>query len=1244
MATPVKLLAEYIDLPKAVHKTDFVVTLTTGIADPERTIKEYEPTPQLVTCFDSALSLVAASVRDRKSRSAFLHGSFGSGKSHFMAILDLLLDGNPQARSIPQLGPVVAKHNADLQGRKILVVPFHFVGKESMEQVVLGGYVSHIATKHPEAPAPGVYVGDQLIDGAVTQRAEFGDTAFFASLSKAKGSNDGWGELGGSWDATRFDAAVAAPAGSIDRAQLVSALLDTIFSVTKGMAEATASGYVSFEQGLEVISTHAKALGYDALVFFCDELVLWLASRIAERDFVGRESQKLAKLVDADHAKRPLPIVSFIARQRDLRELVGDHNVGSEQQAVSDALRFWEGRFDTITLEDRNLPLIAQKRLLRPRSEAASLAIDEVFAKVRQTTETRGEFDVLLTDTASADDFRKLYPFSPALVDALVALSGAMQRERTALKAMAQLLSDQRNTLELGQLVPAGDLFDVMAQGEEPLSPTMANQFRAAKKLWAEQFVPMLARTHALTEQQIFDLPGSVAVGHVAGTDARLIKTLLIAALVPEVAPLRNLTVSRLTALNSGTVKGFVTGAERKTVLGKVRDWAAEIGELRVGDDDHNPTVSLQLTGIDVASIIDSVRSIDNRDLRRHHLRDLLSKEMGLTAPNLMGAVVEVEWRGTKRKAEVVFANVRDVEKTPDALFTASEFPKIVIDYPFDDDPSETPYGDHARVEGFLGSQNSQWTMCWLPNFFTETLKKQFGDCVVLDYLLKGSTFDTNAGHLSPADRDVARTQLKGQLDALTGRVLAAARQAYGLVRPEGNLVEEVLASHEQFSSLHPSMVISPPAAPTLRGAIEAIAGDMWKHHAPKHPQYSALVTRPELVHTLDIVRRATQEPNGRLDNIDRNLRAELQKIVPALQLGVMGDAHFVVGQHWKDHFERLLAEEKPSTVTVRLLRSWIDRPEVLALPPDHADLVIASFIVQTNRILQIASVETTPEINKLHNDGVVLSRDLPSETDWSVARSNAMQLGLTVPSLVSPASVAALDLGLSEFVQPHHESARVLVDRLVAWCRQFGVSESGNARLKTSRSALDFVTTVQAKRGSAVSILTTFKPATSFAAMATSLGQANAVVGSMDRAGFGSIAPALEVTGNWLNDAATLRSLLVEALAIEEHAGADSLATVIAQVHSASQDLLARVVKSAGAGTTTAPLPALGVPPIVLTAPVEAAVVLAAASTWTRADAEVELERIRDRMRAELSLDLSYQLVEVPFDSISPSDEDGHQ
>ena len=65
-----------------------------------------------------------------------------------------------------------------------------------------------------------------------------------------------------------------------------------------------------------------------------------------------------------------MPIVSFVARQRDLRDLVGRTAPGAAQLNFADALRHWEGRFHTIVLKDRNLPLIAERRVLRPKDEA----------------------------------------------------------------------------------------------------------------------------------------------------------------------------------------------------------------------------------------------------------------------------------------------------------------------------------------------------------------------------------------------------------------------------------------------------------------------------------------------------------------------------------------------------------------------------------------------------------------------------------------------------------------------------------------------------------------------------------------------------------------------------------------------------------------------------------------------------------------------------------------------------------
>lgn len=56
----------------------------------------------------------------------------------------------------------------------------------------------------------------------------------------------------------------------------------------------------------------------------------------ADVDFISTEGSKLSKLVEAQHADRPVPIVSFVARQRDLRELVGDSQAGALQLQFAD--------------------------------------------------------------------------------------------------------------------------------------------------------------------------------------------------------------------------------------------------------------------------------------------------------------------------------------------------------------------------------------------------------------------------------------------------------------------------------------------------------------------------------------------------------------------------------------------------------------------------------------------------------------------------------------------------------------------------------------------------------------------------------------------------------------------------------------------------------------------------------------------------------------------------------------------
>ena len=133
------LLKELIDIPEYVDKGKFVLKLTEGVTDPQETVSTYVPTDQLVKCFDDALSFVRGAIEGRTSKATYLHGSFGSGKSHFMAMLHLILQGNSTAKSVPELAATITKHNSWINGRKFLLVPYHMIGANDVESGILGG-------------------------------------------------------------------------------------------------------------------------------------------------------------------------------------------------------------------------------------------------------------------------------------------------------------------------------------------------------------------------------------------------------------------------------------------------------------------------------------------------------------------------------------------------------------------------------------------------------------------------------------------------------------------------------------------------------------------------------------------------------------------------------------------------------------------------------------------------------------------------------------------------------------------------------------------------------------------------------------------------------------------------------------------------------------------------------------------------------------------------------------------------
>jgi hypothetical protein len=1167
------LLRELIPIPERVYRGDFVLRLAEGVADDQarRTLDEYVVTPQLATAFDQALGLVRSAVEARSSKAAYLHGSFGAGKSHFMAVLHMLLRHDPDARARPELGEVVARHGGWLDGRRFLLPTYHLIGASSLEAAVLGGYVDHVRAVHPEAPVPAVFATGAVFGTTEVLRGQLGDEAFFAMLNRgAAGEDEGWGDLGGGWTAERYGAAAASDVTDAEHQRLVSDVVQ-VFMPTQPELTAAARSYVPIDTGLAILSQHAAGLGYDGIVLFLDELILWLMSRLADQAFVSEEATKVAKLVEAAHAERPVPLVSFVARQRDLRELVGQGIPGAEQLSLLDTLNWWAGRFATITLEDRNLPAIAERRLLRPKDEAAHGQIDDAFARV--TAAMRDALDIALGHAADPAAFRQTYPFTPAFIDALVAASSALQRERTALKVMADLLATRRDELTIDELVPVGDLYDAIDASDEPFSAELGRLFAAARDLYERKLRPLLLIEHGVRDEE-------AAANAAFGADDRLIKTLLLAALVPDVPALRALDARRLVALNWGQVRGLFPGQEASTVVAKLRSWAAAVGELKLSEDAANPTAHLQLTGIDTDAIIERARANDTEGERRRLVRELLLGEFGIDPSSALDRFEIVHrflWQGSSRAVELAFDNVRDTERLPDAALRPSgDDPRLVVDLPFDDGVYG-PRDDVARVQRYRQEQPACATVCWLPNFLGRDLQRDLGTLVILELLLTGERLQGYVEHLAPAERPVARSLLDNQRSALRARLRDALAQAYAATSVRGDAIDVLLDPADQFQSLDPSFEPRPPVGPTLARALEGLCDQLLRHRYPAHPAFELELRDPPLRVVLEETLRAVdaEADNHRIE-VEQPRRRPLRAIAQPLKLGIQYETAFVLADHWRSHFDQRLAASG-GPFTVGALRQAIDVPQPMGLDRRLGDVLILVFAAQTRRSFWLHGAPFAgAAIGRLDDALELRDQRLPDEQTWREAvRRAATLFGLAASELRSAGEVSRLAGEVAERGSASQGPTAALLRALEARLGALAIERGSCARWEAATAAMGLARDLaNTDLDSSVDVLASAELGPGAEAVARTIATADSVAAALG-SGWPAAVDQLAALAPTHAEAADLRRQVVDA--VSRHELSVPLVAELDRLERAAVALLGRL-----AAVSTPPPPPLapGQPP----------------------------------------------------------------
>jgi hypothetical protein len=595
---------------------------------------------------------------------------------------------------------------------------------------------------------------------------------------------------------------------------------------------------------------------------------------------------------------------------------------------------------------------------------------------------------------------------------------------------------------------------------------------------------------------------------------------------VPEVEAFRNLDAACLAAFNWGSIQSPIPHRETQVVVTKLNRWNSGVGELKVGDDPVNPTVSLALVDVDTDSVVAAAReSYDRLGDRRRALRELIDAMLENKLGSDLTTTYKLVWRGTERAVDITFGNIRDTAEVPDiALRAGGGRAKVVIDFPFDE-TGHSPEEDLERFDTWSGLNEPTATVCWVPSFLNREGLGGLGRYVALNELMRSEQrFEQHTQHLSQRQRLELRPVLTSMRDQLRAQLKEAVLVTYGVRSGSHPWVDDASALTDHFRSLDPALVARPTTSPAMVGALDELCDQLMAGQFPGHPRFDTKVTAGMLRTTWDEVRRALADPDGRI-NVETGNRPALRNVATALGLGTMGDSHFVLSRDWSNRLDRKLDaarnDGRPSTVADA--RVWIDEADggPRGLPPEIADLLVLTVAAQCDHSLTHGGLAITPTPGRaLHGDVALRPEQLPDLDSWRRAVETAgFVLGMAAGAHVSGPEVGAFGDEVVAKVAALRDGAARLVDALDTAYRRRGLDDGD--RRRTARAALALLRSLQGvSRHDAVGRLAAFEAPTSAAALGKSLRSAEAVTRSLGDTNWALLEAAAAVVGDRVNEA----------------------------------------------------------------------------------------------------------------------------
>ena len=1010
------LIKDAFQIPKTTDLDTFITRLDTR--DDQRIRQDmasFVMVEGVFTQVDKMLHAVGERFAQGLDVGRFIHGNFGSGKSHLMAVLGKMLESDETVYEVgdPRLRELRGRHPW-MDQKSLLVVRLNMMDKQSLVRALYDAYHSAL----PAGTPPASLTDHQRVFDLIDQDADrFGGLdALVAQLVKDRVVPN----------RAFFD---SMRQGNLSQQLSLAAKLLS-WREHGNQRFRPEDMWVGEGEGFARISAHAKAHGYDGIVWLIDEMIIWIRGK--SRQAYIKEINSLSAMVDhGTQYHREVPFFVMMAVQQDIAATCPED---LSQKDFHEHLSHIRDRFSPrIEMADQDLYEVAARRILKPQPDQKAALKDELdraFTKHGKVIQT-------LAGDLPIDAVRRVYPFHPALIRVLIDVTQSLSRSRTSMAALYRLL-ELHAERKLGQFVPVGDLFPVVFETQNVEG--VREQRGRATELFVEAY-----DSYTRLRGKIDDVGGNKA--HELH---QLVRTVLMCQLsnkhayFPDGRPLaEGLTATNVLRLNQSDVKAITERTGLSHVIKLFRGLATVDPQVQVLGDEGNPILKIKTQEVDTDAVLGAARSEVKHLDRFSVIREMVSHAFDLKLGTQDRARRKVTWQGTDRMICVRIANVRRLSyagSTNEFAPASDEEALILVDYPFDEEPGHGR-GDDVTTLSNARKRARQWTLAWLPEHFNEAELAALENVAAIR-CIRGDQ-DNYLGDYAPKMQKLLLRTLESYLTVQESLLRDAIQRVYveeGQIHGLSDRLDGVTHKKKDAGKM-----------------IPALAGDLLELRYPHHPRFRRKVESKAIRDVGDLLIKAAVSG----DSISASTRelASLEEFAQPLELVQLGQAAFTARQdgRYLMAIKRWIGEREVFAVEdLRVFLSEEGERESFGLTDDVVRLFVWYLINAEGYAFQQLGGSQSVTIEKLTEirlKGVQLAKaEVVPHAAWQKATAVADSL-LKIHDYADVATVPEQSR-LSRRVQREAatlaRTVQSLIVRLEKACAAFEVDPSDSARGQT--------------------------------------------------------------------------------------------------------------------------------------------------------------------------------------------------